>query len=207
MNIDHISSFAKSKGFIFQNSTIYGNFKGTFDYGPLGYEIKQNILKSYRNYFIIPNENIVQQDGAILCSSKTWKASGHLENFNDPVAINNKGERCRADHLIEDNLSEERMDVIFPEGQHTIENLSCEELLSIIKEEEIQFQNSPIISVEPANLMFKTTTLNGNECYLRPETCQNIFMNAKLIAEIGRLSLPFGIAQHGKVFRNEIAPR
>jgi glycyl-tRNA synthetase len=207
MNIDHIASFAKSKGFIFHNSTIYGIFKGTFDYGPLGCEIKQNILKSYRNYFIIPNENIVQQDGAIISSSKVWKASGHLDNFNDPVAINSRGERCRADHLIQDSLSTEIMDVIFPEGQNIIESLSCEQLLSIIKEEGIVFKDSPIICVEPANLMFQTTALNGTECYLRPETCQNIFMNAKLIAEIGRLSLPFGIAQHGKVFRNEIAPR
>lgn len=196
LNLDTVSSFCKSKGLLLPSSIIYGGFKGAFDYGPLGAQLKKNILECYWNYFLVPRDNIVSQDGSILLNEKVWKASGHIDNFNDPVAISDKGIRIRADHLVEEHLPK----------VHT-EGMSCEKLFSLIKEHNILVDGDHVVSVENANLMFQCKTLSGQNCYLRPETCQNIFVNAKLIAGISRLELPFGICQHGKVFRNEISPK
>lgn len=188
--MDTIASFCKSKGFLLPSSLIYGGFKGAFDYGPVGTQLKSNIIESYWNFFLIPHNNIVSQDGSILMNKKVWEASGHIDNFTDPIAISSKGVRMRADHLIENG-----------------EMLNCDELLKEITEQGILIENQKVESVSYINLMFETETLSGQSCYLRPETCQNIFVNAKLIADISRLQLPFGICQHGKVFRNEINPR
>lgn len=196
MNLDSISSYCKSKGLLLPSSLIYGGFKGAFDYGPLGTQLKANILQSYWNNFLVPYDNIVSQEGSILLNEKVWEASGHLQNFNDPVAISESGERVRADHLIEEHLP-----------NLVVEGLSCDELFAIINQNNILIENKKVVSVENANLMFSTKTIGGQDCYLRPETCQNIFVNAKLIADTSRLQLPFGICQHGTVFRNEIAPR
>ena len=195
-DIQTIISYCKARGFIFQNSEIYGGLNGFFDYGPLGVQLKKNIYNSYVNYFVLPRENIIEQSGSIVSNPKVWEASGHTKNFSDPVAITKSGFRCRADHLIEDN--EKGIDV---------DGLTCEELFNIIKERNISYNSEEIVKVENANLMFSSQILNGPICYLRPETCQNIFVNAKYLAEISRLQLPFGIVQYGKVFRNEISPR
>ena len=196
MDIDKITGFCKEKGFLFPSSHIYGGLKGVFDYGPLGTQLKQNILQQYWNYFLIPHDNIVSQDGSIMLNEKVLEASGHVKNFNDPVAISTKGERMRADHLLEEH---------FPNMK--AETMSYAELLAFMQETDIRIGNDRVAFVEEANLMFSTKTFNGPKCYLRPETCQNIFVNAKLVADLSRLTLPFGICQHGKVFRNEISPQ
>jgi glycyl-tRNA synthetase len=206
VTLNQIISYCKSKGYIFPSSDIYDGISGFFDYGHLGVQLKKNIVDSYFANFVWKHHNIIAQDGSIISNPNVWKASGHVDQFNDPMLVTETGKRERADHFIEETLN------IPADG------LQPDELKQLIRKNNLTYQGEKIVEVEKLNLMF-TSSLSHipmdsglhrkpeDIIYLRPETCQNIFCNAKYLAEVNRLSLPFGIVQVGKVFRNEIAPR
>lgn len=198
MDFQDFIGYCKEKGFIFPSSEIYGGFSGFFDWGHNGTLMKRNIQESYIRNFVGNNPNIIIQDSSIITHPDVWKASGHAENFSDPVFITTT-HRVRADHFIEDKL-----------GIRT-DGMSAESLLSLARERGLLCEGEPIIGVESKNLMLHTRVGvengSGTQAYLRPETCQAIFLNAKYLANINRLQLPFGICQIGKAFRNEISPR
>ncbi len=194
MKLTDFTAYCKDKGFVFPSSEIYGGISGFFDYGHLGVQLKKNIVDSYWRNFVLKNENIISQDGSIISHPRVWKASGHTENFSDPI-IYTKNHRYRADHFIEESLN------IPADG------MSVEEITAIIEAKKLKYQGEEITSVESKNLMLSTTVGTETLAYLRPETCQAIFCNAKYLATINRLNLPFGIVQIGKAFRNEIALR
>jgi len=184
--MEKIVSFCKRKGFIFQSSSIYGGIGGFYDYGPLGSQMKKNIKDSWWNFMVNTRANVVGLDSAIIVNPKVWEASGHLENFTDPLTECRKcHKRFRADHLIE----------------------GCGLELSQIKCPEC---NGDLMDVRNFNLMLKTfigpVEDSSSIAYLRPETAQAIFINFKNVLDTQRLKIPFGIAQIGKAFRNEITP-
>ncbi|MBS3131351.1 glycine--tRNA ligase [Candidatus Woesearchaeota archaeon] len=191
--------FCKKKGFVYPSSELYGGFAGFFDYGPLGVELKNSIKQSFWKRFVQSRDDIAGIDGAIIANPKIWEASGHVACFEDVLVEDIKTkERFRADHLIEQALG------IKAEG------LSAEELAKIIKENKLKSpKGNDLTEPKKFNLMFETNVgpVSGNPAYLRPETAQLIFANFKLVQENSRLKLPFGIAQIGKAFRNEISPR
>jgi len=197
-----IATFCKKKGLIYPNSEIYGGLAGFFDYGPLGVELKNNIKNSWWKTFVQDREDMVGIDGAIIANPEVWKASGHVDSFSDIIITCKKCKKqFRADHLIEDaiKVSTEGLNI---QGikktieKHKLKCPKCQGELSAPKE---------------FNLMFKTNVGpiqdEKSTAYLRPETAQLIFTNFKLVAENSRLKLPFGIAQIGKAYRNEISPR
>jgi glycyl-tRNA synthetase len=200
LSTDDMATFCKKKGFIYLNSEIYGGMAGFFDFGPLGVELNNNIKNAFWKEFVQKNDDVVGIDGSIISSPKVWKASGHIENFED---ITLKCKKCkgqyRADHLIEDVLN------INADG------MSAEKINELIKKHNIKCQKckGTLEEISEFNLMFKTNVgpEKGNTAYLRPETAQLIFTNFKIVAETSRMKLPFGIAQIGKAFRNEISPR
>ncbi|MFA6251818.1 MAG: glycine--tRNA ligase [Candidatus Paceibacterota bacterium] len=185
-NLEKIVSYCKRKGFIFQSSDIYGGFGGFYDYGPLGVELKNNIKKSWWNYMVYQRPNIVGLDSSIIMNPKIWEASGHTKTFSDPlVECKECHKRFRTDHLIkEQNCSEE--------------NLKCPDC------------KGSFMPSRQFNLMLKTfigpVEDNSSVAYLRPETAQAIFANYRNILDTQRVKPPFGIAQIGKGFRNEITP-
>ncbi|MDD5416449.1 MAG: glycine--tRNA ligase [Candidatus Aenigmarchaeota archaeon] len=201
VSIEEIAVFAKKKGFVFPSSEIYGGFSGFFDYGPLGVELKNNIKNSWWKSMVHDRENVVGIDGSIISSEAVWKASGHLENFADVLVECKKcKKKVRLDHLIEDQLK------IKTEG------MNADEMGALLKKNNIKCNEckkgefgNPI----KFNLMFNTAVgPHGNEIgYLRAETAQMIFTNFKNVVDTSRVKLPFGIAQIGKAFRNEISPR
>jgi glycyl-tRNA synthetase len=198
--MEMLVGYCKEKGFVFQSSDIYGGLGGFFDYGHLGTQLKRNILSEYWKYFVLKRENIIGQDSSIISNPTVWKASGHLDNFDDPIIITSPSKlTARADHFIEEKL------------KICVDGLSCDKLLEIIKENNLKYEGETVDTVTKKNLMFSTITGTSDSTqqtvYLRPETCQAIFCNARLLANINRLSLPFGIAQVGKAFRNEISPK
>ena len=177
-SIEKIVSLSKRRGFIFQSSEIYGGLASTWDYGPLGVEMKNNIKNLWWQDIVTSRRNVVGMDAAILMHPEVWEASGHVQNFNDPmVDCKNCKARYRADHI----------DLSNP----------CERCGKTDWTEPRQF-----------NLMFKTSlgalADSGDETYLRPETAQGIFVNFNNVVNTARQKLPFGIAQLGKAFRNEI---
>jgi len=184
-----IISLAKRRGFVFQSSEIYGGVEALWDYGPLGTAMKQNIRKAWFNMFVRQQSNIVAIEGAILMHPKVWQASGHIENFTDPlIECKSCNGRFRADHMIDGRF--------VGQGEAKEPN---------------QCPNCGDRDFTPArnfNLMFKTflgpIQDEANATYLRPETAQSMFTNFKLVQESQRLKVPFGIAQAGKAFRNEI---
>ena len=198
-----IVNLAKQRGFVYQNSGIYGGLSNTWDYGPLGSELKRNIKNYWWKYFVQEREDMVGLDAAILMNPKTWEASGHLSNFNDPLVDCKKcKERFRADHLIEnilqiqtENLTNEQMNKLIIEDA-TIKCPSCDA--------------KDFTDIRQFNLMFKTfqgvVEKETNVVYLRPETAQGIFVNFKNVLQSSRKKIPFGIGQIGKAFRNEITP-
>lgn len=215
-DLDQFTAYCKSKGFVYPTAEIYGGLAGFFEYGPLGVQLKRNILSSYNRHFVQSRENVIEQEGSIVTNPKVWEASGHLANFDDPVAVTSKGYRIRADHLLEEFIenseSTEKADSVKNAGSISNEaenfsSLTPDQLFEIIKKRNIKYRGDTIVKVESANLMFQSDLITGQKVYLRPETCQNIFCNAKYLAEISRLQLPFGIVQQGKVYRNEINPR
>jgi len=202
ITIDEMAAFCKRKGFIFPNSEIYGGLAGFFDYGPLGVELKNNLKRAWWKYHVHDREDIVGIDGTIISHPKTWEASGHLANFDDIVVECAKcKERYRADHLVEEVL---HVDVA---------GMKEEQLTKLIRENHVKCQKckGELGDARKFNMMFQTfvgpVQTKEAVAYLRPETAQNIFADFKLTAETARLRLPFGIAQMGRSFRNEIAPR
>ncbi len=201
--MEKIVAFCKRRGFVYQSSEIYGGFRSSYDYGPLGVEMKRNIKEEWWRRTVHMRDDVVGIDAAIIMHPKVWEASGHTATFNDMlVESRTSGRRYRADHLIEDATG------IDAEG------MSAEELTEIIQSDDRikdpMDGGRDFAPVRPFNLMFETYTgpVKGPEniAYLRPETAQGIFVNFKNVTQTSRVKVPFGIAQQGKSFRNEITP-
>lgn len=202
ISIEEMAVFCKKKGIVFPNSEIYNGLSGFFDFGPLGVELKNNIKTHWWHTFVKSRQDIVGLDGAIISHPKVWQASGHVANFADVMAECKKcHQRIRADHLVEDVLK------ISTQGLH------AKELNDLIQKHKIHCPHckGELAEASPFNLMFSTHVGpkqdQENIAYLRPETAQLIFANFKNVVDTGRVKLPFGIAQIGKAFRNEISPR
>lgn len=207
VTMDQIVSLAKHRGFIFPGSEIYGGLANTWDYGPLGVELKNNVKKMWWKKYVQESPYNVGLDAAILMNPKTWEASGHLTNFNDPM-IDCKAckSRFRADKLIEENIPEEQL-------PGPVDGLDFATMERLIHEHAIKCpvcSAHDFTSIRQFNLMFKTyqgvTETAKDEIYLRPETAQGIFVNFKNVQRSLRMKIPFGIGQIGKSFRNEITP-
>ena len=202
--MEKLVNLCKQYGFIFQGSEIYGGLANTWDYGPLGVELKNNVKRAWWKKFIEECPYNVGMDSAILMNPKTWEASGHLKTFSDPlIDCKHCKTRHRADKLIED----------FTKGKETGDGWSNERLLDFIKEHNITCPNCGSMDytdIRQFNLMFKTfqgvTEDAKSTIYLRPETAQGIFTNFLNVQRSMRLKVPFGIGQIGKSFRNEITP-
>lgn len=202
VTMEKIASLCKRRGFVFPGSDIYGGLANTWDYGPLGAELKRNVKNQWWQTFVHQRRDIVGLDAGILMHPRVWEASGHVENFNDPlVDCRTCKSRFRADHLIEERL-----------GQ-SVEGKSPEELSAILRESGVKCPtcgNATLTDARQFNMMFRTTIgpveETGTTVYLRPETAQAMFVQFKNIVATGRVKVPFGIAQIGKAFRNEITP-
>ncbi|AKL95780.1 glycyl-tRNA synthetase [Clostridium aceticum] len=208
--MEKIVSLAKSRGFIFPGSEIYGGLANTWDYGPLGVELKNNVKKAWWKKFIQQSPYNVGLDAAILMNSQTWVASGHVGGFSDPLMDCKKCKaRFRADKLIEDYLFTKGED----QGEEAVDGWSNEKMKAFITEKEIHCPEcgaDEYTDIRQFNLMFKTfqgvTEDSSTQIYLRPETAQGIFVNFKNVLRTSRKKVPFGIGQIGKSFRNEITP-
>ena len=203
ITMEDITNFSKNYGFIFQGSEIYGGLSNTWDFGPLGVLLKNNIKNAWLKRFIEEDANNVGLDSAILMNPKVWEASGHIKTFSDPlIDCKHCKSRYRADKLIENN--------------HILEEaggLSHEELIRLIKDNHVKCpkcDHEDFTDIREFNLMFKTfqgvTEDSKSVIYLRPETAQGIFTNFLNVQRSMRLKVPFGIGQVGKSFRNEITP-
>jgi glycyl-tRNA synthetase len=229
--LQSIIAHCKEYGFIFQSSEIYDGLSAVYDYGQLGVELKKNIRETWWRSMVYAHDNIVGLDSAIFMHPSIWEASGHVDNFSDPM-IDNKdsNKRYRVDHLIEAHvenlltkagtLTEEEINVAV--GKHELV-VKMEELLSnndyvtlkqLIEEHKISCAVSGTCNwtdIRQFNLMFSTqlgsVAEDSDTIYLRPETAQGIFVNFLNVQKTGRLKIPFGIAQVGKAFRNEIVAR
>ena len=206
-NMEKLMIFAKEKGFVYPGSDIYGGLANTWDYGPLGVELKNNVKAEWKKAFVQESKYNVGLDAAILMNPKTWEASGHLANFTDPLM---DCKECKTRHRA-DKLIEEWM---FQNGINGIaDGWSDEKMYNYIVENNIVCPKCGALNytnIRKFNLMFKTfqgvTEDKKAEVYLRPETAQGIFTNFKNALRTTRRKLPFGIAQIGKSFRNEITP-
>ena len=207
--MEKIVALCKGRGFIFSGSEIYGGLANTWDYGPLGVELKNNVKKAWWKKFVQENPYNVGLDAAILMNPQTWVASGHLGGFSDPLMdCKECKERFRADKLIEDWCSENGVELDKP-----IDAFSQEEMKNFIEEKNIPCPTCGkhnFTDIRQFNLMFKTfqgvTEDAKNTVYLRPETAQGIFVNFQNVQRTTRKKLPFGVCQIGKSFRNEITP-
>ena len=207
--MDKIVALCKTRGFIFPGSEIYGGLANTWDYGPLGVELKNNVKKAWWKKFVQENKYNVGLDAAILMNPQTWVASGHLAGFSDPLMdCRECHERFRADKLIEDWCAENSFNLPKP-----IDAFSQAEMKEFVEEHNIPCPTCGkhnFTDIRQFNLMFKTfqgvTEDAKNTVYLRPETAQGIFTNFVSVQRTTRKKLPFGIAQIGKSFRNEITP-
>lgn len=205
--METIVTLAKHRGFVFPGSDIYGGLANTWDYGPLGVELKNNIKKAWWKKFIQESPYNVGLDAAILMNPKVWQASGHVGNFNDPmIDCKSCKARHRADKLIENKLEAEGNEMV-------VDGMPFEKMQELISEHNITCPEcgaQDFTDIRQFNLMFKTsqgvTDSSSNDIYLRPETAQGIFVNFKNVQRSMRKKLPFGIAQVGKSFRNEITP-
>lgn len=202
VTLEALASLCKRRGFVFAGSELYGGLANTFDFGPLGVELRNNIKQAWWQRFVRERPDIVGLDGGILMSPRVWEASGHVEEFNDPMTdCRECRNRYRADTLIEDVL------------ERPAEGLSLAEMTRIIQETPIACPNcgkSNWTPVRAFNMMFRTqigvVDETATTIYLRPETAQAIFVQYKNVMQSSRVKIPFGIAQVGKVFRNEITP-
>ncbi len=223
-SLEKIVSLSKSRGFIFQSSEIYGGLSAVYDYGPLGIELKRNVQNAWWKAMTQVHDNIVGVDAAIFMHPKVWEASGHVEGFNDPMIDDKQSKkRYRADMIIEQHILKlrEKGDADKADELQQLLDTSgtrkglCEDLYDIIMEEEIRAPESGAFDwtdVRQFNLMFKThygavTKDEDDVIYLRPETAQGIFVNYKNVMDTARVQVPFGIAQIGKAFRNEVVAR
>ncbi|MCM8749146.1 glycine--tRNA ligase [Thermomicrobiaceae bacterium CFH 74404] len=202
VSLDTIASLAKRRGFVFPGSEIYGGLANTWDFGPLGAEVKRNIKNAWWEFFIQRRDDMVGLDGGILLHPRVWEASGHVEEFHDPlVDCRNCKSRFRADTLLEERL------------KISVEGLSLEDMSRAIQEHQLA---CPVCGrrdwtpVRQFNLMFRTfigpVEEQSTRVYLRPETAQAIFVDFKQVLQTSRVKIPFGVGQIGKAFRNEITP-
>jgi len=205
--MDKIVALCKGRGYVYAGSEIYGGLSNTWDYGPLGVEYKNNVKKAWWKKFVTESPYNVGLDCAILMNPQVWVASGHVGGFSDPLMDCKECKaRHRADKLIEDFCHEKGEDIV-------VDGWSNEEMLKYIDENGINCPDCGkhnFTDIRKFNLMFKTfqgvTEDAKAEIYLRPETAQGIFVNFKNVARTSRKKVPFGIAQVGKSFRNEITP-
>ncbi len=201
-NMQELVNYCKQYGFIFQGSEIYGGLANTWDFGPVGVELKKNIKNAWMKRFVQEDVNNVGLDSAILMNPRTWEASGHISTFSDPlIDCKNCKTRYRADKLVEDD------------GCETAGAMNDEELIKYIYDHKIvcpKCGKLDYTDIRKFNLMFKTfqgvTEDNKSTVYLRPETAQGIFVDFLNVQRSMRLKVPFGIGQVGKSFRNEITP-
>lgn len=208
VTMEKIVALAKNRGFVYPGSEIYGGLANTWDYGPLGVEFKNNVKKAWWKKFVQSSKYNVGLDAAILMNPRTWEASGHVGGFSDPlIDCKECKARFRADKLIEDFMQESGKEV------EVVDGWSREELESYISDNGIKCPEcgkANFTGIRQFNLMFKTfqgvTEDSKSEIYLRPETAQGIFVNFKNVQRTSRKKIPFGIAQIGKSFRNEITP-
>ena len=198
--MENLVSLCKRRGFIYQGSDVYGGLSGTWDYGPLGVQLKRNIMNLWWRRFVDERDDIYGVDAAILMNQKVWQASGHVDTFVDPLCedtVNHR--RYRTDHILKDNGVD-------------ADGMTMEQMDAVIAEKGIKSPDgNPLSKSRTFNMMFKThvgaTESDDSISYLRPETAQGIFTNFKNVVDSFYPNLPFGIAQQGKAFRNEIAPR
>lgn len=208
--MDKIIALAKSRGFVYQGSEIYGGLANAWDYGNLGVELKNNIKRAWWKKFIQESPYNVGVDCAILMNSRTWLASGHLGGFSDPLMdCKCCHERFRADNIIEDYAQEHNLQLT-----ESVDSWSNEKMKEYIEEKNIPCPTCgkhDFTDIRQFNLMFKTfqgvTEEEKDTLYLRPETAQGIFVNFKNVQRTSRKKIPFGIGQIGKSFRNEITPK
>ncbi|MEI8344087.1 MAG: glycine--tRNA ligase [Candidatus Moraniibacteriota bacterium] len=205
--IEEIVSLCKRRGFVFPSSEIYGGFAAVYDYGSYGVELENNIKKAWWKYMVQVREDIVGLDSSIFMSPRIWEASGHVSGFSDPLAECKKCHaRLRVDHLLEEagvaadeKMSEEEINKLFGENKAKIKCPTC--------------GAQDFSDVKKFNLLVKSNLGNFTEdwnkepVYLRGETCQGIYVNFKKVLDSSRVKIPFGIAQIGKAFRNEITAR
>ncbi len=194
--MNKLVSLAKQRGFIYQSSEIYGGLNSFYDYGPLGVELKNNVKKAWWQSMVYERKDVVGLDSAILMHPKIWEASGHVQNFSDPLVDCKKcKKRFRADHLLEAKGIKPDLGTMKDSPKELKECPEC---------------GGELTDIRQFNLMFKTfmgpVEDEGSIVYLRPETAQGIYVNFLNVKESMRLKLPFGIAQIGKAFRNEITP-
>ena len=202
--LQKVSALAKRKGFIYPSSEIYGGMANTYDYGPYGAELKENVKKLWWSKFIRGRDDIFGVDTSIMINPKVWEASGHVANFGDVMVedtVNRK--RYRADHLIEDHFKAKGQDDVVVDGK------TADELNQIIIDEGILSPDgNPLNKARKFNLLFQTEIGiiegEGSKTYLRGEIAQGLFINFKNIMDSVHPKLPFGIGQAGKAFRNEI---
>ena len=198
--MEDIISLCKRRGFIYQGSDVYGGLSGTWDYGPLGVQLKRNIMNLWWRRFVDERDDMYGVDAAILMNQKVWQASGHVDTFVDPLCedtVNHR--RFRTDHILKDNGVD-------------ADGMTMGQMDAAIVEKDIKSPDgNPLSKSRTFNMMFKThvgaTESEDSISYLRPETAQGIFTNFKNVVDSFYPNLPFGIAQQGKAFRNEIAPR
>ena len=198
--MEEIVSLVKRRGFIYQGSEVYGGLSGTWDYGPLGVALKRNIMQLWWKMFVDERDDMYGVDAAILMNQKVWQASGHVDTFVDPLCedtVNHR--RFRTDHILKDNGVD-------------AEGMTMEQMDAVIIEKVIKSPDgNPLSKSRTFNMMFKThvgaTEDEQSISYLRPETAQGIFTNFKNVVDSFYPDLPFGLAQQGKAFRNEISPR
>ena len=206
--MEKIVALAKNRGYVYPGSEIYGGLANTWDYGPLGVEFKNNVKKAWWKKFVQESKYNVGLDAAILMNPRTWEASGHIGGFADPlIDCKECRSRFRADKLIEDYRSEKGL------PEEAIDGWSNDKLEEYIRDEQIacpECGKSNYTNIRQFNLMFKTfqgvTEDSQSQIYLRPETAQGIFVNFTNVQRTSRKKIPFGIAQIGKSFRNEITP-
>ncbi len=205
--MDKIVALCKNRGIVYAGSEIYGGLANSWDYGPLGVELNNNVKKAWWKKFVQESRYNVGLDSSILMNPETWVASGHVGSFSDPlIDCRSCKMRHRADKLIEDYNAENGIDM-------PVEGMSNDEMVAYIREKQIPCPGcgqSNFTDIRKFNLMYKTyqgvTEDSASELYLRPETAQGIFVNFKNIARTTRKKIPFGVGQIGKSFRNEITP-
>src|SRR5665647_1349100 len=208
VSMEKIVALAKGRGFVYPGSEIYGGLANSWDYGPVGVELKNNVKKAWWKKFVQESVYNVGLDAAILMNPQTWVASGHVGGVADPlIDCKSCKARFRADKVIEDFAKAKGEEIV------GIDGWSNEQLEAYIKEYNIKCPDcgkSDFTGIRQFNLMFKTfqgvTEDSKAELYLRPETAQGIFVNFKNVQRTSRKKIPFGIAQVGKSFRNEITP-
>ncbi len=207
LTMDKLVALCRNRGIIFAGSELYGGLANTWDYGPVGVELKNNVKRLWWNRFVQSQPLVVGLDSSILLNPQVWEASGHVGGFSDPlIDCRQCKNRFRADNLIEDYCAEKGI-------SRDVAGLSTEGLRELIDKENIPCPSCGghnFTSIRKFNLMFQThqgvTDENTTPIYLRPETAQGIFLNFRTISRSARVSPPFGVGQIGKSFRNEITP-